>query len=361
MTFISTLGQTLDQIERLKTTQLSLADFQTQMTTGKKTQSFTGLGGDAITSLRSRADLKTLDSYDANITTAQRRMQVMMNSISQIRSQAESVAGAIDIQTEQGNVDIKSIGDLAGKALDFINDLLNQRDGDRYVFAGAESLTKPFSDNGTLDTYAQTQVDSWINGGITTDQLIDSYTDPTKLNDTVMGFSAGLSSGNTKGVSVRVAKTTEIDFTVLANDPGFRDIISGLTMLKNLGTSLDKVSIDPTDNPLTTATAPGLDKDAQNNNFFQAYNDIAVKLNGSLDKMDQMTYTLSQTSAQIDQISDDHKQQQNVLNDTVTNVEDADMNEVALKLNALQVQLEASYRVTGALQSLSFVNFFPTT
>jgi flagellin-like hook-associated protein FlgL len=80
-------------------------------------------------------------------------------------------------------------------------------------------------------------------------------------------------------------------------------------------------------------------------------------LTGALDQIDTQRFNLSQKQAQIMQIQQGHKQEQATLLDTISNVEDADMNEVAVKLNAMQVQLEASFRVTASLQGLSLVNF----
>ena len=63
MANISTLGQALDQISRLKTQTSSLDLLTTQITTGKKSQSFSGLGIDALQSKRARADMSSLENY----------------------------------------------------------------------------------------------------------------------------------------------------------------------------------------------------------------------------------------------------------------------------------------------------------
>ena len=56
MTLVSTLGQALDQIERIKQQQSLLGTLQLQVATGKKSQTFEGLGSDTILSERSRAE-----------------------------------------------------------------------------------------------------------------------------------------------------------------------------------------------------------------------------------------------------------------------------------------------------------------
>lgn len=358
MTFVSTLGQAIDQIERLKVTQLQLSTLQTQVATGKKTQLFKGLGTDVIASERAREGLAKYGAYNNNIDIADRRIKMMTSSLTEIQNQAKDVLNAIEIQTQQGEYEIGSVSDLARNAAKFIRDLINTQDGDRYLFGGSETTTQPMTDTGSMQTYMIKQLNDWVNGSTNTDQLISSYSDDTQLTDTIVGYSATLSSGNAKNVNVRVDDNSEIDYTVLANTPGIRDIVAAVNMLGNVDQVIDQVSNDPNNPaPPGTTTAPGADKQEQNNNFYKFFNNLAAMMNRALDKVDSKLYSLSQSQAQIAKIKDAHTLDQSILKDTVSSVEDVDMNEVAVKLNALQNQLEASYRVTASISSLSLVNF----
>lgn len=356
MTFVSTLGQALDQVERIKMTQLQLANLQSQIATGKKTQLFKGLGTDVIASQRAREGFTKLGNYINNIDIADRRLKLMVSAMEEIKNQAKSVLNAIEIQTQQGEIEIDAIGDLARNTAAFLRDLINQKDGDRYLFGGSETQDPPLSDIGTLDTYILTQLNDWVGATIDTDQLITSYQDRTAMNDTIIGYSAPLASGSAKNVFVRVEDNTEINYTVFANTDGLRDIMAGVSMLGNLDQVLDEVTLDP-DDPMTTITAPGATKQEQNDNFYQFFNDLGAMLNQALDSVDEDLYQLSQSQAQISKIKEGHKLDQNIYQDIIGQVEDADMNEVAVKLNSLQIQLEASYRVTASISSLSLVNF----
>lgn len=60
MAGISTLGQYLRQISELKTQQISFSDLSQQLSSGKKTQSLSGLGNDIVRSMRSRVGVNTL-------------------------------------------------------------------------------------------------------------------------------------------------------------------------------------------------------------------------------------------------------------------------------------------------------------
>ncbi len=358
MTFVSTLGQSLDQVERIKITQLKLATLQNQVATGKKTQEFKGLGTDVLFSKRARADFTKLDSYINNIDIADRRIKLMVGALTEVKNQAESVLNAIEIQTQQGEIEIGAISNLAVNTANFLNDLINERDGDRYLFGGSETLAPPLANTGTLDTYVVTQLNDWVNSTIDTDQLIASYRDRTgtAMNDTLMGYSAPIASGTVKDVFVRVEDTAEINYTVLANTQGIRDILAGVSMMAGLDPVLDEITLDPGD-PITTVTAPGATKQEQNDNFFKFFNDVGAMMSRALDLVDDELFNLSQDQAQINTIKTDHKLDQNLLQDTIAEVEDVDMNEVALKLNILQIQLEASFRITASLGQLSLSNF----
>jgi flagellar hook-associated protein 3 FlgL len=352
MTNISTLGQSLDNISRLKTMQASLANLQYQLNSGKKTNLFAGLGTNVIASERARANFNEIDTYLNNMTIADRRIKMQVTAIDGVLKQAGDVVNAIQIQTQEGEFEMESVGDLANKARDYIISMINERDGDRYLFAGADTQTKPINDTGLQTTYMQSQINEWINGNINTDQLIASYTDKTQMTDTINGYSASLSSGNARSVSVRVEENTELNYTTLANNDGFRDIITALGMLDNLTRTLDQVSLDSTD-PAGTITAPGATKQEQAENFYKVFNDLAVVINRGMDKLETETFKLSQTSAKMSQISDGYALEKNTLSGIIADVEDADPNEVAVKLNTMLTQLQASYSVTASVSKLS--------
>lgn len=356
MTTISTMGQALDQIERLKVLQSNMGTLQQQIASGKKTTMFKGLGTDVIFSERARADFVQIDGYLNNITIADRRIKQMTSATQEVQNQVRNVLSALEIQTQEGEFEIGPVGDLAGNTLEFVYNLLNERDGDRYLFGGAETRNPPITDNGTLDSYLQAQIDDWVATSIDTDQLIDSYTDRTQLTDTLIGYSTPLSSGNAKSVYVRVEDRTEIDYTVLANSEGFRDVVAVLGMISKLSTSLDEVTLE-SDDPPGTVTAPGATRDEQSDNFYQLFNDLTAKLSAALDSINTDLYSLSQSQAQISQIGDNHKLEKNTLLSTIGDVEDVDLNEAAVKVSSLQIQLEASYRVTAMVNQLSLINF----
>jgi flagellar hook-associated protein 3 FlgL len=354
MTSISTMGQAIDQMERIKQVQTLFSNYQAQVTTGKKTNLFKGLGIDVLTSERSRADLDSIEIYKRNIDIADRRLKLMNNAVEEMKAQAINVQNAITVQTQQGEIELDTIHEIAQSVYTFLVDLVNSKDGDRYLFSGSDTQTKPIVTTSLMTTYMTTRVDEWVNGTIDTNALITSYTDDTVLVDATVGYAATLS--NAGNVFVRADDTKDIDYTVLGNDPAIRDLIVSIGMTANLTGALDEITLDP-DDPPTTVTAPGATVGDQSDNFYRVFNQLAAAINTAIDDLDTIGYRLSGIQAQLDGIGKDHQEDRNNLMSVISNVEDADTTEAALKIKILSTQLEASYRVTALLSDLTLTKF----
>ena len=254
MTGIATLTQTTQQIQQLKTLQTSLADYQRQLASGKKAKVYSDLGRDVLTSQRARADGKKLDTYLYNIDIAEFRMEQMSNAITEIQTQSKLLHNGMVNQTQAGDVELDTMAPLASNIRGFMEDLLNIQDGDRYLFAGADTSNKPLDLSGGLDAFVGGQISDWI------------------------GYSTTLSNGTTRNASVRVGDTAEIDYTTLANSEPMRDVLVISTMIMELDAQLDKTTLDEGDLPSDFTTAPGATAEEQGNNFSELYIDLKNSL-----------------------------------------------------------------------------------
>lgn len=394
MTGVSTLGQALAQIERIRDQQILIDSFSTQLTTGKKTQKFSGLSQDVLTSKRARADINALENYINNINNAERRIKQSLVAIEEFKAQAENLSGLlvgfsqqsvpqegetvyfddpatteveaipIGLDSSQPSVELETLADFAENIFDLFADLVNVQDGDRYLLSGAETRTQPLADTGALDAAINTLLGEWRAGTITTDDLIADLGDRTTsggnldaITDTIVGYSPVLSAGNVKDVFVRVDETTEVNYTALATDDAFRDILVAAAYFKSesLGPVVDEV--DPDTLAVITEGAPGANIDESTDNFFAVFNSLIASVNNAIDDIDQVRFKLENSRVRLNEVKESHTNEINLLKDVVSDVEDVDINEVAVSLNSLSVQLDASYRVTARLQQISLVNF----
>ncbi|MCK5284124.1 MAG: hypothetical protein KAJ86_00910 [Alphaproteobacteria bacterium] len=399
MSGISTLGQILDQIERIKDQQTLFSSLSTQLASGKKTQKFEGLGTGLLTSKRARADFKSLDTYTNNITNADRRINLMLRAIEEFKAQAKHFSNAligfsqegthtegenvywddpttpdvienipVGVDSENTDVSFRTLQSLAGNLFDLFVDLVNIQEGDRYLLGGAETLTKPLDITGTLDAAISTLITDWKGGTLTTTDFIADLKDRTTtggntnaLTDSIIGYNAPLSNNTVKDIFIRVDDIIKIEYTALANDQAFRDIIIAVSYLKNetLPPLADEVEIDSvTGLPVVlTNGAPGTDTDEMKDNFYRIFNELGTMVNRAIDDIDQQRFKLESVRARIDGFKENHENEQNVLLSTIANIEDVDINEVAVKITTLQIQLEASFMVTAKVHELSLVNF----
>lgn len=348
---ISTIGQTIDNNARLKTIQAQLFELQTQLTSGKKARDYAGLGIEAIGSQRARDSLSHIDTYLNNIDIGTTRVKQMDQSIAEFRDQAKNAIQFMATERQKGEVDLTQINEFADSTLDYVRSLLNTRDGDRYLFSGADAFNPPMNDTGAHGTYMTSLFDQWQAGTITTDQLLSSA---TTTPDTTMGYSASLSSGLTRGVFVRADVDTDVNYTIYGNDQAIKDVLNVLALTKAI--DLDKVATDPGDPP-GTKTAPGSTNQEQKDNFFELYEALIKKAEDAFGELDKQQQNMQRVELRLRDIGDGHKADKATLEDTLAQIEDADTTDVAVKINSLQVQLSAAYQVTARLGQLSLTQF----
>lgn len=373
MAGISTLGQYLRQISELKTQQISFSDLSSQLSSGKKTQTLSGLGNDIVRSMRSRVGVDSLETYNGNIVNANRRIGLMVNASKEVKSQTENILSGLRLAVQEGDFpDLESTQKLAESVYSFVIDLINQTDGERYLFGGADTSEPPITDKGLLKSalgnfvpdssdltnpplVASGMIGDWGDGTITTDQFIAAY---ESTGDTVLGFSNALTSGTAGKTKVQVSDASNFDYTQLANDGPLKDIIRTLGVLKQLPPVeyAPGALNDPTATTLAQDTSPSPPREKQDN-FYKVINNLIASLDKSLDDIDQMQFDLSQVQAQINIVKTSNTDQINAYQDIIGQVEDADISEVSVKIKQLEIQIQASYQVTALVSQLTLSNF----
>ena len=373
MVNISTLGQYLDQISRLKTQQSTLGELTTQISSGKKTQKLSGLGSDILKTTRARTGVNSLETYIDNIKNAERRIKLMTTSISEIKKQAGHIADAINVAVQEGDYpDFDVMQKLASNVYDFILDSMNQMDGDRYLFGGGDTAQQPITDTGLYSSalgkfvpdssdltnpplVASGIVGEWGDGTITTDEFIAAY---RGTSSTTLGFSNALTTNTAGKTMVRVNDGAEFDYTVLANTTSMKEVVTAIGVLK----ALPPVEYapgalnDPGATTIAEDVAPFPPAEKQKN-FYKVINDLGKMLNNAIDNLDKELFKLSQTQAQLNTVKESHIQQVAAYEDVIGDVENIDITEASAKIAQLQVQLQASFQVTALVAQLTLSNF----
>ena len=373
MTNISSLGQYLNQISQLKTQQQSFGDLSLQLSSGKKTQTLSGLGNDVIRAIRSRSGIDSLETYNDNITNATRRINLSITATSEAKKQASNVLSGLRQAVQEGDFpDLESTKELASSVYDFIIDLINQTDGERFLFGGSDTTEPPITDKGLFTSalgeflpdesdltnpplVASGLIGDWGDGTITTDQFIAAY---TATSDTVLGFSNALTTGTAGKTTVQVSDVSSFDYTKLANQTSLKDIIRTLGVLKELPPVeyAPGALNDPTATTLAADIAPFPPQEKQEN-FYKVLNNLIASLDKALDGIDDLQFSLSQVQAQISIVKESNKDQINAYEDIVGDAEDSDITDVSVRIKQLEIQIQASFQVTALLSTLTLSNF----
>lgn len=373
MASISTLGQYLNQLSQLKTQQTSFADLSLQLSSGKKTQSLSGLGTDIIRSMRSRVGIDSLETYNSNITNANRRINLMTTASKEVKAQTENVIASLSLAVQEGDFpDLESTKELAGSIYEFIIDLINQTDGERYLFGGSDTSEQPLTDKGLFTSalgnflpdssdltnpplVASGIIGDWGDGTITTDEFIAAY---QGTSDTVLGFSNALTSGTAGKTTVQVSDSSTFNYTQLANNTSMKEIVRALGVLKQLPPVeyAPGALNDPTATTLAQDVAPFPPREKQDN-FYKVINNLISSLNKAVDDLDQLEFSLAQVQAQISIVKTSNSDQIKAYQDIVGEVEDSDITEVSVKIKQLEIQIQASFQVTSLASQLTLSNF----
>lgn len=131
----------------------SMSDLQRQLSTGKKADTYAGLGSERNLSVKFRGDISRIGSYQSSITMVELRLSISDQVMTRMTDVATEARGAMDPNIYQLLSDGRTQGqatarNLLGETLS----LLNSEAGGRHLFAGEDVLNKPVeSINAILD------------------------------------------------------------------------------------------------------------------------------------------------------------------------------------------------------------------
>ncbi len=295
--------------------QASYADTQLQVATGKKSQTFSGIAPDASRLTNLKNELATSEQYVNNIDTVTSRLNMMEFGLEQIDSAARDMRSLIRSNLNGDAPNTVNLPALAQQYLNQITEIMNLKDGSRYLFSGSKTDTQPVDlSNGVYTAPAPPPFDATVDTGY---YQGDSSVSQVRINDNVV-----------------------VQYGVTADQPAFEQIIR----------SLDNVAHMTFSNPITPAEKQVLN-DAIDTLTQAVDNNGANKTIGEI--AGDVTLDLNELDAQKTQ----HQNYINFVTDTIGNIENVDTATAITTLNSQQVQIQASYEIIARLGNLSLTNF----
>jgi len=145
MTSIGYTNRTSLQMTMLANMRWQIDDLQRQLATGKRSDTYAGLGIGRTLDLEARMRLSRIDAYTTSIDQVSLRVNIMNTALDRLRVVGQDIRTDVAFPLEydligNGQTQAQSLSALR---LDESLSLLNERAGDRYLFSGSATDTRP--------------------------------------------------------------------------------------------------------------------------------------------------------------------------------------------------------------------------
>ena len=297
-------------------TQARLFDSQTQVATGKKTQTFSGLAGDAQRLLNAKADLAKTDQFLENIEIAEQRLDMMLFSVDRVDEVAREMRSLFQSARNGDTANVLDVPNMAEQFRDLVVDLLNAKDNERFLFSGGKTDTKPVD----------------LGNGIYTAPAPPPYDD---------GPDTGYYEGDDTVNEVRIDNSFVVSYGVLANADPFEKVIRALDNIAQMS-----FTEPPTADELAVVEAAITELNE------------AIEDNGVNPTLQNIASGIALDQNLIAEQRSKHRSVKVFLETKIGDIENVNTAEAVAKLNFEQVQLEASFQVISRIQRLTLNTFF---
>lgn len=290
----------------------------------------TGLQSDMVTHLNGRIDQALVgeqalrDNADEQSRLGLRmvRLSLVDSSLTSVRDLSEGLQ--INMLSAIGTGEIEAqdlVATEAATTLDDVISRLSARNGERFLFSGDATATRPFADTDVLLDDLRAIAAGAVDEADFAAQVEFYFDDPTG------GFQTNFYQG---------AQTSSDPDGVVANQPEFKDLIQGLAILT--------LSRSGAGVPFAQGGSPAMDQ--------------------ALERLERGRTNIVNTQASVgmrrESIADEQlllQREQTLLNQAFTDLVGKDQFEAAAQLRELEANLEASYLLTTRLSNLSLINF----
>ena len=252
--------------------------------------------------------------------------------------------------TSRDAVSRRYLQEAASTAIDRVNSFLNSQIAGRTLFSGVQTDVAPMQAmttvNGATGVSPQQAVNQVIaNVGPITDAAsalavangpdgVSSLFDDTNSNVNLRYSTTLYNGANSGATTARLDSGYQIDYSLRADDPAFRELQQGLYMLASV----------PYGSIPDDAYAAWQDEAVKHLNAgFQGAIDVSAELGF---KQSVVADALTRHDASIAQ-----------LNNQVADLEAADPYQTSLRLSQLQTQLEATFSITARMNDLTLTKF----
>lgn len=333
-----------DQIQSgIQNFQTNYSELTTQLATGKKILKPSDDVAGTMRAMDYQVSINNNTQYENNITGASTNLNIANNALTGVSSTLSTLANLISNTNSSDPVTLASSSQQAAQSRDELYNYANTKNGSDYLFSGYRTNQQPYAvqnqppgsvpstsyvyngDNGALNVPIGTGATMQAN--ITGNEAFS-------LSQSALPASVNLSNGQiaqyTAGAGTTVNVTIlQSDGVTVADTFSFSNVMDMANVISS--------AIGSNDTSRVEAMAEPLSKMQDQVNALQA--DVGIRINALTDQTSQLT------------------QNTTTLENNLSTVQDADMNQVALQLTQTNTALQALYSTASKILPQSLFDF----
>lgn len=301
---------------------------QDQISSGKKSTTYAGLGSMARSSIEFNNQKSTVESYQYNITTATLYLNYIEPSIERMGEVANEVGDEILKNKDGSAPDTAYLKSMANDRLEEMNRLLNIQYNGKYLFSGSATTTKPMDGS----TVAQGNVNTIIDGYTSADAMTRYDAVDTYLAGNVGDYYKGDQAGPVH--SARIDDGMDLDYGVRGDEAAIQKIYKGLYVVSTMEYNPDE-------------------SDA----YWEIMDRALGDLQSGFDELQTLHASIGDKQKQVENSKLRHQDTLLVIEQQIGEIEDVDSAKVIMEFNALETQLNASYSMISTLSGMTLANY----
>ncbi|MFA5121682.1 flagellin [Zavarzinia sp.] len=327
MLSVTTYASQLQTLANIKRNQDSFAELSAQVATGEKSADLSTYGGtDARRVINADQQVSRLTAYNKAIDIVTPTVKEYSVQIDHMDDLASAIGTALSGANTFDKATANQLGTQIDNALRDLTSMLNEKNGNRYLWSGGNYDTAPVTDLTTLPDLA-------------TPAAFTPVTDPTLPDYYAAAPGTDASAWTEASFSPEVGKT--VQYGQVASAEGIQQLIYGLQLAKS-----------------GLAAAAAAPDSASAETAYDSFREQAQSvLKGSRDGLKSLSTQVSLDLASITTSRDTNTAQINLFKDERGKITDIDTAEAGVKLNQVQIQLDATYQIVAKLTSTSLVNY----
>lgn len=330
------LARNLAATQIIKQLNSQLNTQNAQLSSGLKSNGLVGVASQAQELGWLKNQLATTSSYQSGVTSVQNRVSLYTLSMERI---IDIATDAMNLMIENRDTTFAATSAPASQAnalLDQIGSALTVKDGNRYLFSGANYSDSPIS--GQLSSIATQYAAGSTPGDAGYDDPLSVATDASSNPQPVYLNSAAASQDNfydTDGIALYVDDGEQVSYGISATDPGIQRVIDALVRFRDASAD---ISTDP-------------------NNYQTRVDDALKQLRSAITELQTTASENGYVQQRLTEVQTRHANSTDLLKKRIAGIQEADVAEVSVNINSLQASLEATYTVLSDSFSLSLVNY----